>query len=155
MTTVRFSGDGFKPFTMVLDRFSDRIDDTEPAFKAMATFQVSVVNKRQFTQQGTPETGGRWAPLSPPYARYKERKRPGRPILVFDGDLREGMTVPGKGIFETYDKGFVVGTDLPYAHYHQKGTPTMPARPIIGSVRRSDVREFAKILQRWIVEGTV
>ncbi|QNJ59581.1 hypothetical protein SEA_KING2_11 [Arthrobacter phage King2] len=154
MTIVRFSGAGFKPFTMVLDRFSDRLEDSEPAFRAMAEFQVRTVNARQFKQQGTPETG-RWAPLSPPYASYKDRVRPGRPILVFDGDLREGLTVPGKGIFETYDKGFVVGTDLHYAKYHQKGTPIMPARPLFGSIRRSDVKQFAKLLQRWIVEGTI
>ncbi|AMM44474.1 hypothetical protein BARRETLEMON_12 [Arthrobacter phage BarretLemon] len=154
MTTVRFAGDGFKAFTLKLDRFDQNIGDAEPAFRAMAEFQTTVVNARQFKQQGTPETGGRWAPLSPPYARWKEKRRPGRPILVFDGDLRDSMTKPNTGIYEIWDKGFVVGTALPYATFHQNGTPIMPARPIIGSVRREDVRNFAKILQRWIVEGT-
>lgn len=121
----------------------------------IARYQVEVVNKRQFTQQGTAETGGRWAPLSPPYARYKAKRRPGRPILVFDGDLRDSMIRPRAGVWETWDSGFVVGTAVDYAIYHQQGTPRMPARPLLGSPRKRDTQQMAKILQRWIVEGTV
>jgi phage gpG-like protein len=155
MTVVRFTSAGFEPFNLRLDRFADQLHDAEPAFEAMARYQVTVVNKRQFTQQGTAETGGRWSALSPAYKAYKERRRPGRPILVFDGDLRDSMTLPNNGVYEVWHKGFVVGTAVDYAIYHQKGTPTMPARPMLGAPRRSDTREMTKILQRWIVEGTV
>lgn len=142
---------GFEPFSLVLDRFRDNVGDAQPAFEAMAKYQVEVVNKRQFNQQGTPETGS-WAPLSPPYARWKARVRPGRKILVFDGDLKKSMTVAGEGIFEVTDFGFVVGTALDYATYHQNGTPSMPARRLLGAPRKRDVQHMAKILQRWIVE---
>lgn len=152
MTTVRFGSAGFEPFNLRLDRFSDQLRDAEPAFEAMATYQVEVVNKRQFRQQGSAETG-KWAPLSPPYARWKAKRRPGRPILVFDGDLRDSMTIPHNGVWEVWDRGFVVGTAVDYAIYHQKGTDHMPARPLLGSPRRSDTRALTKILQRWIVEG--
>lgn len=152
MTNVRFDSAGFAPFNLRLDRFSDNLQDAEPAFEAMARYQVTVVNARQFTQQGSPEVGGTWAPLSPPYARWKAKRRPGRPILVFDGDLRDSMTKVNNGVYEVWNRGFVVGTAVPYATYHQNGTPTMPARPLLGSPRRSDTRELTKILQRWIVE---
>ncbi|UGL61897.1 hypothetical protein SEA_EASTWEST_13 [Arthrobacter phage EastWest] len=153
MTTVRFTSAGFEPFNLRLDRFAEHLQDAEPAFQAIADYQIRVVNARQFTQQGTAEVGGRWAPLSPPYARYKQKRRPGRPILVFDGDLRDSLIRPGAGVYEIWDKGFVIGTAVEYAIYHQQGTPTMPARPVLGSPRRSDTRHMTKILQRWIVEG--
>jgi phage gpG-like protein len=153
MTNVRFTSAGFEPFTLRLDRFSDNLQDAEPAFEAIATYQVEVVNKRQFRQQGSVEVGGAWAPLSPPYARWKAKRRPGKPILVFDGDLRDSLTIPGDGVWEVWHRGFVIGTAVEYATYHQNGTPNMPARPVLGSPRKSDVRAMTKILQRWIVEG--
>ncbi|QIN94340.1 hypothetical protein SEA_ABBA_11 [Arthrobacter phage Abba] len=152
--TATFDSSGFEPFTLVLDRFRNHVGDAEPAMRAMAEYQVKVVNKRAFDQQGTPETGA-WAPLSPPYARWKAKRRPGRPILVFDGDLRESMTVPGKGVFEVTGTQFVVGTAIDYAKYHQQGTPLMPARRLLGSPRQTDVSHMAKMLQRWIVTGRV
>lgn len=154
MATISFGSAGFDDFSLTLDRFRGNVLDAKPVFQAMAEFQVGTVNKRQFDGQGTPETGA-WAPLSPPYARYKARVRPGRPILVFDGNLREAMTVPGKGIFEVTNTGFVVGTDIDYAKYHQNGTPLMPARRILGSPRKKDTQQMVKMLQRWIVSHEV
>lgn len=153
MTTLHFEGQGAEPFARTLRRFSDHLEDATPAFEAMAEYQVGTVNARQFAEQGTAETGGKWAPLSPPYARFKARVRPGRPILVFDGDLKREMTVPGKGVYEITRRGMTVGTDLPYAKYHQRGTGSMPARPLMGTPREADTRQFEKILQRFIVTG--
>lgn len=153
MTNLSFAGAGAEPFARQLRRFSDHLQDATPAFAAMAEYQVKTVNARQFAEKGTPETGGRWSPLSPPYARFKARVRPGRPLLVFDGDLKREMTIPGKGVYEIRRSGMTVGTDLPYARYHQNGTPTMPARPLMGTPREADTRQFEKILQRFIVTG--
>jgi phage gpG-like protein len=154
VAVLSFDGAGAAPVSIMLERWQQNLGDTTEAFRAMADYQVRTVNKRQFDEQGSVETG-KWAPLSPPYARFKARVRPGRPILVFDGDLRREMTVPGKGVYEVWPKGMTVGTDIDYAKYHQKGTPNMPARPLMGKAREADKRRFEKILQRWIVESRV
>jgi phage gpG-like protein len=154
MPVLSFDGNGARPVSIMLERWQHNLGDATEAFKAMAFRQVTVVNKRQFREQGSVETG-KWSPLSPPYARFKARVRPGRPLLVFDGDLRTEMTVPGKGVYEIRRDGFTVGTDISYATYHQNGTPNMPARPLIGDARKSDTRQFGKILQRWIIESRV
>jgi phage gpG-like protein len=153
MAVLSFDGAGAAPLSIMLERWQHNLGDTTEAFAAMAEYQVKTVNKRQFDEQGTAETGGRWAPLSPRYARFKARVRPGRPLLVFDGDLRREMTVPGKGVYEIRNGGMTVGTDLPHATYHQNGTPNMPARPLLGKPRKQDTRQFGKILQRWIIES--
>jgi phage gpG-like protein len=152
MTTLHFEGSGFDPFYRALQRWDHNLHNATPAFEAMAQYQKKTVNARQFDEQGSVETG-KWSPLSPPYARWKARVRPGRPILVFDGDLKREMTVPGQGVYQVWRSGMTVGTDIDYAKYHQNGTPGMPARPLIGTPRESDRRQFAKILQRFIVES--
>jgi len=151
MTTLSFDGAGTQPISLTLQRWQHNLGDATPAFEAMAQYQKKTVNARQFKEQGSVETG-KWAPLSPPYARWKARVRPGRPILVFDGDLKKDMITPGQGIYDVWRSGMRVGTDIEYAIYHQNGTPGMPARPLIGNARKADTRHFGKILQRWIVE---
>lgn len=152
MATLSFNGAGTKPLSLTLQRWQHNLGDATPAFKEMADYQKKVVNARQFKEQGSVETG-KWSPLSPPYGRWKARVRPGRPILVFDGDLRRDMTVPGQGVYKIWRSGMTVGTDLDYAIHHQKGTLMMPARRLIGTPRKQDTRHFGKILQRWIVEA--
>jgi len=152
MSVLSFESAGAKPISLMLERWQHNLADATPAFDALAQYQTKVVNARQFEEQGSVETG-KWSPLSPPYARWKARVRPGRPILVFDGDLRREMTVPGKGVYDVWRSGMTVGTDIDYAKYHQNGTPGMPARPLIGTPRKADTRHFGKILQRFIVES--
>lgn len=153
MSGLHFEGAGLKPFALTLERFQHNLGDATEAFEAMADYQKTVVNARQFAGLGSPEVGGTWSPLSPRYAAWKAKKRPGAPLLVFDGDLRRHMTQPGEGVHEIRKTGFTVGTDLFYAGYHQNGTVKMPARPLQGKPRKADTRHMAKILQRWIVEG--
>lgn len=152
MTQLSFAGAGTRPVSLVLQRWQHNLGDATPAFEAMAQYQTKTVNARQFDEQGSVETG-KWSPLSPPYGRWKARVRPGRPILVFDGDLRREMTVPGQGVYKVWRSGMTVGTDIDYAIHHQNGTISMPARPLIGPARKQDTRHFGKILQRWIVEN--
>lgn len=152
MVGLRLTSDGFEPYSEVLDRFRQSLENAEPAFEELATYQKTVVNARVFAQQGSPETG-RWAALSPRYGRWKARVRPGRPILVFDGELRESMISVRKGVYEVWNKGMVVGTVADYARYHQDGTPYMPARPLLGRTAKKDSRHMAKIFQDFIHRG--
>ncbi|QKY79777.1 hypothetical protein SEA_BUMBLE_11 [Arthrobacter phage Bumble] len=152
MVALKLSSDGFEPFALVLDRFRQNLENAEPAFRDIAAYQKTVVNARVFAQQGSAETG-RWSPLSPRYGAWKARVRPGRPILVFDGDLRQAFTSMQHGVSEVWDRGMVVGAADPIARYHQDGTDTMPARPILGRAAKKDSRHMAKIFQQFIIDG--
>lgn len=154
MSGLHFEGSGLTPFVLTLERFQHNLGDASEAFRAMADYQKTVVNARQFEGLGSAEVGT-WSPLSPRYAAWKAKKRPGAPLLVFDGRLKKEMTTPGAGVYKVWSSGFTVGTDLFYATYHQNGTKKMPARPLQGERRKSDTRTLTKILQRWIVEGKV
>jgi phage gpG-like protein len=151
--TLRFSIEGEKPFLVQLDRFQENFRTAEPAFEAMADFQATIW-KRQFDQEGA-YTGTRWSALSPAYGRWKQRHYPGKPILQLSGDLYDSMASRPFGTEIISHDQMVIGTGVPYAAYHQHGTETMPARPIIQKPSAKDRLQFAKYLQNWIVKGTV
>lgn len=72
--------------------------------------------------------GEPWAPLSPAYAAWKARHRPGRGILYFDGDLRGAASRPGR---DAGPQTLTLTIRDEKAGWHQEGTGRMPARRII------------------------
>ena len=76
-----------------------------------------------------------WRPLSPAYAAWKQRHYPGRGILIAEGDLRRGASLPERRatprsltLTIRWDKG---GQTLD-PNWHQRGnTQGMPARPLL------------------------
>lgn len=153
MLNISFAGDGFKPFTNVLTKLQDRVQDAEPVFQAMAD-HVRTMNQKQFDKQGA-YYGSSWSPLTPKYARWKAKVRPGKKILEFDGLLRESLTQRPFGVDEITSKSMTVGTEVDYATYHQNGTKHMPARELLGRPTREDTKQWAKMMNAFIVKGEV
>lgn len=151
--SIRITGAGFEPFQLVLERWENQLDDSEPVFQSLAR-QFAKSQQQQFSKVGG-HTGARWAPLSPRYAAWKARHYPGKPILQLSGDLKDSLTKRPFGVDEVWDKGMVVGTAISYAKYHQNGTATMPARPIIGKPTTAERKSFASTLHEWIVKEEV
>lgn len=90
--------------------------------------------------------------MSPKYAEQKERDYPGRQILVRTGKLKASLT--GKTVDTIriiHPLQMALGTTIPYAGYHQRGTPTMPRRPVV-ELTEQDKRSWTKIIQRFLVE---
>jgi phage gpG-like protein len=89
---------------------------------------------------------GAWPPLSAGYASWKAKHYPGQPILVRSGALRESLTSrSGAGaIYEESPLELNLGTNIPYAQYHQTGTSRMPARPPEG-LNDTDLRVMQTI----------
>lgn len=150
MSGLVFRGEGFDAFGLVLDRFRQRVEDPTPVWEGIADRFVELQQKN-FDSQGATMSGG-WSALSPKYGAWKAKHYPGRGILVRSGDLRESLA-SNLGVREFTRKSMTVGTQIPYASYHQNGTRTMPARKLIGDIPVNEQREWAKILQRHIVEG--
>ena len=91
--------------------------------------------RRQFASQGTMSAHGRWAALSPQYAKWKAKHYPGKPILEATGTMKNDLlSESNEGV--TTAQSMLYGTTIPYALYHQTGTKTaggklkMPARRI-------------------------
>lgn len=148
---MRLKADGLEAVELSLDRFRQNMTQAQPTMERMAVWVRTVVFAQTFENRGP--AGSPWPALSPRYAGWKARVRPGAPLMVFDGDLRRSMTSPRGGVFEVSATGFEVGTDVPYARYHQDGGGSLPRRLLIGDVTREQKRALVKMLQRDIVEG--
>lgn len=133
MARALVSGDGMRSFAAVLDRYREAIEHPEPALERVMS-DLEAAADAGFAAGRRP-LGGKWAALSSNYAAYKRVVRPGAPILTFDGDLRASLgRARGAGAIRVVSgQRMRYGTSISYAAYHQKGTPGMPARPVLPS----------------------
>jgi len=145
----QFTVDGEALVDRTLLRWSDRVHNARPAFEAIAD-QFATAEMAHFASNGS----GKWAALSPRYAAYKAARFPGRPTLVRAGDLRNTLTRRPLGVERIADNSLEVGTNDPKALFHQKGTPKMPARPVIKLNDRTK-KQMAKTLQRYLATGAI
>lgn len=114
-----------------LEKLDLSIKDMRPVFKDSLMPLFYRFEREAFDSEGASSGSGQWAELSPRYARLKARTYPGRPILEATGSLRRSLTTAtGRGarVFLT-EQEVSIGTEIPYAGYHQTGTRRMPARP--------------------------
>lgn len=135
---------GAKEAEFRLRHYGRRLEDWSPLWNDFA----EAFAKREaiwFDRQGE----GSWADLSDPYAEWKAKVRPGKPKLVFDGDMRASLTSVGHVILGQSKTMLSLGTTDPKAKFHQKGTSKMPARPVLVPVLRLKAA-FARLLHRHI-----
>ena len=124
-----------------------RLRDLTPAWHAILD-DLDTVEAKWFDTEG----GGSWRPLSPRYAAWKAKHYPGRPLLVREGFLRDALTNRG-GRFRTEairEHDARVSVHLPYAGEHQRGTATLPARPVIG-INDQDRQRWVRLIRRFVM----
>lgn len=83
--------------------------------------------RRQFETEGE-FAGSRWAPLSPAYAAWKSKVRPGKSLLVFDGTMRRAASNP---IRSATPRTLTLSIEDDKLGYHQEGGTNLPARPLV------------------------
>ncbi len=118
--------------TLLLKDFKGRLRDLRPLLLGPILDDLRATEALLFAQAGGFAGIAPWAPLSP---RTLARKR-GRStrILVASGKLERSLTVPGASGSHVRMIGpatLAFGTRVPYAEYHQLGTRSMPARPVL------------------------
>lgn len=147
---LRFDFYGETQIDRTLDGIADRVEDARDAFNAMGD-RLAKAEQQQFDSEGAYGSGG-WQPLSPRYAEWKARKYPGKPILERDGLLRESLTQRPFGVDVVETKMAVFGSGVEYAPYHQAGGGDLPQRRVI-ELPDKERREWAKVMQRWLISG--
>lgn len=151
MTRITFEVLGSREIDRTLTRITHDITDAGPLWQSLAN-RFATLEAQQFATEGI--AAGGWEPLSPRYAAWKARKYPGAPILTRTGKLRRSLTVRPFGIERITPDSMTIGTDIPYATYHQHGTARMPARPIV-AMTEATRRDWVKRVQRYVITGKV
>jgi hypothetical protein len=83
---------------------------------------IKNILRARFVAQGDRPPTGEWAPLSEEYAKRKEKKYPGAPILQARGDLYDSLVSESEHtIKELEATRMAFGTDLAYARYLHDG----------------------------------
>jgi phage gpG-like protein len=135
-----------------LSAIRTRVQDLTPFWRdVFAPYYFGLVQEG-FDLEADVERKQGWEPLSPTYAAWKAKHFPNTTILVREGRLRESVRWDGAqlgpdGVFLPSPQSVVVGTNVPYGRYHQRGTDRMPARPFLPTPRVSD---FAPALKAWL-----
>lgn len=132
---LRVGGSAFgmavQEYSLAMERMGDEISDfgkyVFPRVGKLFEDQV----RDQFNARGKGPVAGGWPALSGDYAKWKAVRFPGMPILEATGRMRDALTRDGGNALREYGTTSMAwGTlGIPYASYHQTGTPFMPARP--------------------------
>lgn len=106
------------------------------------------VEKAQFGSEGSAGKSGKWQSLTSPYKEIKAKKWGDQPILQASGRLYKSLTANGAdSVYEDSNLELTLGSSLPYAGYHQKGTRKMAARPPI-SLNDEQITQITKPIQK-------
>lgn len=146
--------DGRERTTRAFQTVNETIRDFRPAWPEIHMYFLRA-SVEHFESQGS-RGGARWQPLSSGYAKWKTKKYPGKPILSATERLKRSFTLAGqKGGDQVYEEtplSLTMGTAVPYAIFHQRGTKRMPARPILQPTQR-DIDRIVSRLYRFVERG--
>lgn len=142
-----------------------QLDDNGRALMLGRIGEYLLGSTRERAAEQVSPAGVPWAALSPRYAKYKEKKRPGVPKLKFDFHML------GDQLSQQVDGDtLLVGTSAPYGAIHQFGgrvtvhdaetgqafQAEMPARPWLGISDKDQVaiaERVIALLQRGLGAG--
>jgi phage gpG-like protein len=131
---ITFQIDGLPEIRRRLASWGASIQTLEPAWQDVgdaltADFMLNMIG------EGGVFARKMWPQLAPSTVADRLRKGYGgaHPILQRTGALALSLLRGGPGnVFQTTPNSLVVGTNIAYAGFHQRGTSKMPARPVVG-----------------------
>jgi len=156
--TLQVTVDGQHELDLAFSRAADTLNDLTKYWPAVADVFYEI-EREQFQTEGA-RGGAKWAALSPAYAEWKARWLERETfdsknqLLRLKGDLYRSLTSRGgkagliadyadNSIYDPKSDSLTLGSTLPYATAHQRGTSKMPARPPI-QFQPTDARRFQR-----------
>lgn len=137
--------DGVREFDRKFTRFTEQLDDYRQIWPGV-TIDLRNIVREQFAGRGVGSI--KWSALSPGYQAWKERRFPGRPLLVRTGATLAALTGnTSRTVLRAEATSLTFGTSLPYPIFHQRGTRRMPRRPIFDLNSGQRIR-LMKTIQR-------
>lgn len=129
---LNFEVDGEQQLSRFFEQIGSQIADFSEVFEKWGQ-DFRETQEQVFVSEGAFEGRGRWEDLSPRYAQWKDLHYPGQPILTASGRMRGSLTEEGHSehIFDYKDDEMMIGTDVFYSIFHQRGTMKMPQRKVI------------------------
>jgi phage gpG-like protein len=154
---LTYEVDGVVMLDRAFNRVGEHLNNLIPVWNRLEPV-LEDMESEQFLSEGAAGLHGKWAPLSPRYAKYKEFRWPGRPILQRDYHLVSSLTDKTSDSIRVKEKDeFAFGTKVKsksgvdYPLLHQRGTRRLPARRVI-DFSDSQKRTMQKEVQAGLLE---
>lgn len=148
---LTFVLDGGERIDVGLSRLRANIQDWQPFFRDYVAPRFFGDVIRNFETEGG-YVGG-WAPLSPRYAAWKAKRYPGKGILQRTGrminSLRWGGSPGPEMVFRMTPREAELGTSVPYAASHQRGTGRLPRRQMLFFAKGAS-QGYGRLLQLFV-----
>lgn len=148
---LKITVDGAEKLQLALSRTAEAITDFSPVWNEVRTAFFEI-EQDQFQSGGAKGASGTWAALSPKTEAIKIQKYGTFALLagplIATTRLYKSLTRSTEDtIFETTKTTMAIGTSVPYAKFHQRGTRRMPARPPIDlSDKQKD--DLSKVIKK-------
>lgn len=150
MARITISVDGVPQFRRFFERVDASFRDLTPIWPDVRD-EFYRIETEQFDSEGGKGATGSWQALSARYAAQKIKRFPGKKIMEASGLLRGSLVGPGSGsVYQTTPKQIVIGTEVPYGVYHQRGGGRLPKREIISMSDMQKIR-LSKVIQKGLV----
>lgn len=152
---ITFEIDGKAQFDRVFRRLDENFKDLSPIWDDVRDAFWNI-EEDQFQSEGAKGRSGRWAPLSPKYEKQKIARYGTfaviAGVLIASENLYKSMTrETAHTVYRKDKKSMTVGTNLPYAAYHQRGAGRLPKREII-SLSEKNKKDLQKSIQESLVK---
>lgn len=148
---IQITIDGQDQFDRTFSRMDAAFDDLTPVWGDLRD-EFWRIEKEQFDSEGGKGASGRWKSLSTRYNKQKiARYGSGKKILEASGELVSSLTGNNpNNYYQTSEKEFRIGTTIPYAAYHQRGSENLPKREPI-SFSDEQKRSMMKVIQASLI----
>lgn len=149
---ITISVDGVDDFKRSFSRLDANFDDLTPIWPDVRD-EFWKIEGEQFDSEGSKGGSGKWPALSERYALRKIKQYgAGLKILEATGDLKRSLTGDNPdSVYETTPKQIAVGTSIPYAMYHHRGSGNLKERKVI-SFSEVQRRRMQKIIQGSLIK---
>ena len=145
--------DGVEISTRAFRSLDETISDWREVWPEVGLYYFRAMTE-QFESLGS-RGGTQWQPLSEKYRQWKEKRYPGKPVMIRTFRLLRSFSLGGSApdqvqILEPLS--YTVGSTVPYARYHQYGTKRMPKRTLVAPTQR-DIDRIVSRMYRYAERG--
>jgi phage gpG-like protein len=137
---------GSKLAALHVAQLGERAGNPRPAFERIGR-EMQREEARYFQSRGA----GKWPPLAMETEAIKSAEGSPSQPLVASGRLRDSLV--GHGAVKVTPHSVGVGTDVPYARFHEYGTASMPKRPPVVPASPRLNRMARDEVSRYVVKG--
>lgn len=153
VTSLKVSIVGDRQLVHGLKLWQTRISDWRPFWDDIEQFLQDRI-KLSFATEGGSSEGGRWEPLSPKYAEWKQQHYPGRGMLVLSGGLKGSLTedLHPQALRQKRKTTFNFSSRNPLAVIHHEGLGDwLPARPLL-VLTETDKKAIVEHARMWVTQ---